>query len=280
MVCPKCGDVVYVDAVFCARCGAMLAGTRPKEPDTPPAGPPNPWLKVAAGLFVVAAAVAILATLSLGRSGGASVRYVPDVVGMARADAEARLVKAGFECVIADERPSDTTEAGGVISQSPGPDVPTSRKRVAIALSLGSDVKHPEAARQPRQTAVTAKRSSTRASAGLVTTAKIEKAAQKPQAVSSRPKTRQAAVADSPAAPDTSSGPGYGSVAIEAEPDDWEVWVYIDDGPARGKCPITVRLPAGDHSVVLWEPSKQKRLAVPVTVEAGKTLSVRRNLGA
>ncbi len=278
MVCPKCGDVVYSGAVFCVRCGAMLAGTRPQEPDAPPAGAPNPWVKVGAGLFVVAAAIAVLATFSLGRSGGASVRYVPNVVGMARADAEAKLVKAGFVCVIGEERLSNTTEAGAVIAQSPGPDTPTSRRRVTLVVSTGPEVKQPEVVRPARQRAATAPRPSTAASPSTDATAKSERPAQPRQVATSGPKAKRSAPVSSAAAPEISRERGYGYVAVEAQPGDWEVWVYVDDGPARGKCPITVRLPAGEHSLVLWEPSRQRKVAVPVAVEADQTVSICKDL--
>lgn len=280
MICPKCGDVVFEGAVFCVRCGAMLAGTRAANRDATPPRPSNPWLKISAGILTATAAIVVLVSLSLGRSSGPTVRYVPDVVGMSRADAEAKLAKAGFECAIGEERLSDTTDAGAVISQYPRPDTPTSRKHVSLVLSLGPDAKEPVPARQSRQASVATKRPPTTTSARPAATPKSEKPAQQRQVARSRPRARQTAAASAPAAPKTSSGPRYGSVAIETQPGDWEVWVYVDGGPARGKCPITVRLPAGEHSLVLWEPSQQKRLAIPVTVEADRTVSVRRDLSA
>ncbi len=280
MICPKCGDVVFEGAVFCVRCGAMLAGTRVKEPDKLPSEPSNPWLKVAAGLFVVAAAIVVLASLSLGRSGGPSIRYVPDVLRMTRADAEAKLAKAGFECVIEEERLSNTTDAGAVISQSPGPGMPTSSKQVAIVLSLGPEVREPAAVRQPRATAVSAVRPSTSAPRSADAAAKSERREQRRQVATSSGKPKRAVAASSPATPKVSRAPAYGYVSIEAQPDDWDVWVYVDGGPARGKCPVTLRLSAGEHSLVLWEPNQQKKLDIPVKVEAGRTLSVCKDLSA
>lgn len=278
MICQKCGDVVFEGAVFCVRCGAMLAGTRAANRDATPPAPSNPWLKISAGILTATAAIVVLVSLSLGRSSGPTVRYVPDVVGMSHADAEAKLAKAGFECAVGEERLSDTTDAGAVISQYPHQDTPTSRDHVTLVLSLGPDAKEP--AGQSRQTSVPTKRPPTTTSARPAATPKSEKPAQQRRVTTSRPGSRQTAAASAPAAPKTSSEPGYGSVTIETQPEDWDVWVYVDGGPARGKCPITVRLPAGEHSLVLWEPSQQKRLAVPVTVEADQTVSVRRDLSA
>jgi hypothetical protein len=282
MICPKCGDVVFEGAVFCVRCGAMLAGTRVENRDATAPRPSNPWLKIAAGMLTATAAIVVLVSLSLGRSSGPAVRYVPDVVGMSRANAEAKLAKAGFECAIGEERPSDTTDVGAVISQYPRPDTPTSRMHVSLVLSLGADTRKSASDEQSRRAPLAARRPPTTTSARPAATPKSEKPAQRRQVVRSRPRARQTATvaASLPAKPEISGGSGYGSVAIETQPGDWEVWVYVDGGPARGKCPITVRLPAGEHSLVLWEPSQQKRLAVPVTVEADRTVSVRKDLGA
>ena len=139
MICPVCGDVVYESAAFCLRCGTMTARMRQDQPDTTLERPSRPSLRIVAGILIAVAAVLIVTSLSLGRPGGRAVRYVPNVVGRSRADAETRLAKAGFECVIGQGELSNAAEAGAVIRQLPGPGTPTSRNTQKVELDELSD---------------------------------------------------------------------------------------------------------------------------------------------
>ncbi len=412
MICPVCGDVVYDSAAFCLRCGTMTARMQQDQPDTTLESPSRPSLRIAAAILIAAAAVLIVISLSLGRSGGPAVRYVPDVVGRSRADAETRLAKAGFECVIGQGELSSAAEAGAVIRQLPAPGTPTSRKKVTIVPSLGEGMMVPDVVGNRQDIALatlvehsltgTVAKSEPSASfpAGLVTlswpaagvlapegtavrlvvstgsplttvsrvpdvtgksgrqaklllgsaglayvvstkrfsnsvphgyviwqrpspggapstdkkvrvalslgrgvpvpdvigkseqeasrlltgiglrveTSHQHASAQKGRVISSSPSAGQTAPAGSSVTVGISRGPAYGFLTVEAEPGDGQVWVYVDGGPARGKCPITVRLPAGEHSLILWDPSHQKKCAVSVAVEPGQTLSIRRDL--
>jgi len=420
MNCPVCGGVVYESAIFCGRCGTAVAGNRSNESGAVRTRPSWPWLKIFACTCAAAAAVLIIVTLCLGRPGGPSVRSVPDVVGMDRAQAEARLGRSGFECVVAAEELSSMTPPGAVIRQFPRADTPTSTKNVSIVLSLGSGVTVPDIVGQPHEAAsaaleelglassVAQRQPSASVAAGSVTqswpaagtvvqegtvvclalstgplgastaptstavpqvpdvTGRTDAEAKRllrsagltyvigskrfssstphgyvisqrprPGAEVPRSKTVQVALslgrgvrvpdvlgksnreasrllADAglrvttrhrhgeaekdhvlsavPAVGKTvaagssvtlvlSSGPAEGLLRVEAQPGDRDVWVYVDGGEPRGKCPLTMRLPAGEHSLVLWEPSGQKRVVVPVIVEAGRTLTVQKDLG-
>ncbi|UCG88354.1 MAG: PASTA domain-containing protein, partial [Gemmatimonadota bacterium] len=379
MICPKCGDVVYGSAAFCLRCGTMTARMRHPEPDTTLDRPSRLSLRIVAGILTAAAAVLIVTSVSLSRPGGAAVRYVPNVVGRSRADAEARLAKAGFECVIGQGELSNGAEAGAVIRQLPMPGTPTTTKKVTIVPSLGEGMMVPDVVgnRQDIALATLAEHSltgtvvksepDTAFPAGLVTrswpaagvltpegtavrlvvstgspfttvsrvpdvigksgrqaklllrsagltyvvstkrfstsvphghviwqrpgpgcepstdkkvrvvlslgrgvrvpdiigkseeeasrllteiglrveTSHQYASAQKGQVISSAPRAGETAPAGSSVTLGISRGLGYGLLTVEAEPGDRQVWVYVDSGQARGKCPITVRLPAG-----------------------------------
>jgi beta-lactam-binding protein with PASTA domain len=334
----------------------------------------------------------------MGRSGLPAVRQVPDVVGKNRTDAESRLQRLGFECVVGSEEISATMPPGAVIRQSPGPGTPTSTKSVTVVLSVGADgsgqtqqaalatrsakqvadraegsqpirsslagafvtagspsrlsikTVAPErtASRVPDVTGksgrdakrllrsanlsyvITAKRFSDSVPHGYVISqdprpgnrpprdkrvrvalslgrglvmpdivGKSEHEAsrlltgmglqidrshrygdvQRDHVISSVPAAGKSIAAGSRVALVISSGPAEGVLRVEAEPSDKEIWLYVDGGEPRGVCPVTVRLPAGEHSVILWEPIAQTRVTFPVVVQPEQTVTVQRDLG-
>jgi len=398
MQCPVCGEVVYESAVFCGRCGATTASARHDESEAAPTRRSGSWLRIIAWGSVAAAALLFLASVPVGRSGLPAVRQVPDVVGRDRADAEARLQRLGFQCVVGAGEPSATTPPGAVVRQFPQADTPTSTKEVTVVLSLGPGVsgQTQQAALAPRrghsvaghgeerQTSgsspagtlvtdgtpgrpaigtgtpvrtasrvpditgksgrdaklllrsadlayvITAKRCSDSVPHGYVisqsprpgnklprdkrvrvalslgrgllmpdVSGKPEQEAsrlltgmglqidrshrhgdvQKDHVITSVPAAGESIAAGSRVALVISRGPGEGFLRVEAEPSDKEIWLYVDGGEPRGQCPATVRLPAGEHSVILWEPIGQTRVTFPVVVQPDQTITVQRDLG-
>ncbi len=209
------------------------------------------------------------------RSAAAAVARIPDVTGKSGSQAKRLLRSAGLSYAVSRKRFSTAVPHGYVISQSPGPGGATpTDKKVRVALSLGRGVRMPDVMGKSEQDA-----SKLLKGIGLRVAASHRQAeAQKGRVISSSPRAGVTVAAGSSVKLGISSGPAYGVVTVEAEPSDWEVWLYVDGGGARGKCPITIRLPAGEHSLVLWEPSQQKRLSAPVTVEPGQTVTIRKDL--
>lgn len=397
MQCPVCDAVVFDSAAFCARCGAMTASQGHEESDAAPTRRSGSWLRIIAWGSVAAAALLFLASVAVGRSGLPAVRQVPDVIGRDRTDAEARLQRLGFECVVRSGELSATIPSGAVVRQFPQADTPTSTKKVTVVLSLGPGVpgetqqaalasrrgqwvaghgERQSGGSSPSGTLVTdgtpgrlsigtgapvrtasrvpdvtgrsgtdAKRLLRSANLTYVITAKrfsdsvphgyiisqsprpgntlprdkrvrvalslgrgllmpdvVGKPAQeasrlltgmglqiaqshrhgnmqKDQVISSVPAAGESIRAGSRVALVISSGPADGFLRVEAEPSDKEIWLYVDGGEPRGQCPTTVRLPAGEHSVILWEPTGQTRVTFPVMVQPEQTLTVRRDLG-
>ena len=71
------------------------------------------------------------------------------------------------------------------------------------------------------------------------------------------------------------ASPPAAFVTIYAEPASCDVWVYPDDGPTAGKCPCTVRLSPGDHSLLLWDTTHLRQVEFTLRAEAGTGFSVR-----
>jgi hypothetical protein len=71
------------------------------------------------------------------------------------------------------------------------------------------------------------------------------------------------------------ASPPAAFVTIYAEPADCAVWVYADGGPTVGKCPCTVRLSPGDHSVLLWDTTHLRQVEITLHATAGAKFSIR-----
>jgi len=382
MQCPVCDSVVFESAAFCNRCGAMTAGRGNEESEAAPARRSGSWLRIIAWGSVAAAALLFLASVSVGRSdaearlqrsgfecvvrsgelsatipqgaivrqfpqadtptstkrvtvvlslgpggagqtqqaalagrtghwaagqseerqtGGASAvgtlaadrtpgrlsisrteapvrtaSRVPDVTGKSGSDAKRVLRSADLTYVITAKRFSDSVPHGYIISQSPGPGKKLPRdKRVRVALSLGRGLLMPDVAGKPEQDA-----SRILTGMGLqIARSHRHGDVQKDHVIASVPAAGESITAGSRVALVISSGPGEGFLRVEAEPSDREIWLYIDGGEPRGQCPATVRLTAGEHSVILWEPTGQTRVTFPVVVQPDQTLTVQKDLG-
>jgi beta-lactam-binding protein with PASTA domain len=201
---------------------------------------------------------------------------VPDVTGKSGTDAKRLLRSADLTYLITAKRFSDSVPHGYVISQSPGPGSTLPRdKRVRVALSLGRGLLMPDVVGKPAQEAA-------RLLTGMglqIDQSRRHGDVQKDHVISSVPAAGENIAAGSRIALVISSGLAEGFLRVEAEPSDKEIWLYVDGGEPRGHCPTTVRLPAGEHSVILWEPTGQTRVAFPVMVQPEQTLTVRRDLG-
>ena len=91
-----------------------------------------------------------------------------------------------------------------------------------------------------------------------------------PASVSSGPK--KARLTQKPAAPAPEVEAGFGELSIDAEP-----WAYVSvQGRALGPTPLAhVRLPAGQHRVVLENPDHKVTRTVAISIKNDQRTSVR-----
>ena len=65
-----------------------------------------------------------------------------------------------------------------------------------------------------------------------------------------------------------------GTLEISAAPKDCTIWLYVDGGQPRGKCPTSIELNRGLHSVILWDPTHQKDLRFNINIKRGQTITL------
>jgi serine/threonine-protein kinase len=124
-----------------AATGAAVAAAEPApvaEPDPEPVDEEQSrtgmYLGILVVLLVILAGVLFWFARSLGDGGKVQV---PAVIGLTKDEATSQLSELGFK-VLATEEPSDTIEAGRVLSQNPGPGSKTDKAAtVKIAVSTG-----------------------------------------------------------------------------------------------------------------------------------------------
>jgi serine/threonine-protein kinase len=124
-----------------AATGAAVAAAEPApvaEPDPEPVDEEQSrtgmYLGILVVLLVILAGVLFWFARSLGDGGKVQV---PAVIGLTKDEATSQLNELGFK-VLATEEPSDTIEAGRVLSQNPGPGSKTDKAAtVKIAVSTG-----------------------------------------------------------------------------------------------------------------------------------------------
>ena len=124
-----------------AATGAAVAAADPApvaEPDPEPVDEEQSrtgmYLGILVVLLVILAGVLFWFARSLGDGGKVQV---PAVIGLTKDEATSQLNELGFK-VLATEEPSDTIEAGRVLSQNPGPGTKTDKAAtVKIAVSTG-----------------------------------------------------------------------------------------------------------------------------------------------
>ena len=124
-----------------AATGAAVAAADPApvaEPDPEPVDEEQSrtgmYLGILVVLLVILAGVLFWFARSLGDGGKVQV---PAVIGLTKDEATSQLNELGFK-VLATEEPSDTIEAGRVLSQNPGPGSKTDKAAtVKIAVSTG-----------------------------------------------------------------------------------------------------------------------------------------------
>ena len=124
-----------------AATGAAVAAAEPApvaEPDPEPVDEEQSrtgmYLGILVVLLVILAGVLFWFARSLGDGGKVQV---PAVIGLTKDEATSQLNELGFK-VLATEEPSDTIEAGRVLSQNPGPGTKTDKAAtVKIAVSTG-----------------------------------------------------------------------------------------------------------------------------------------------
>ena len=124
-----------------AATGAAVAAAEPApvaEPDPEPVDEEQSrtgmYLGILVVLLVILAGVLFWFARSLGDGGKVQV---PAVIGLTKDEATSQLNELGFK-VLATDEPSDTIEAGRVLSQNPGPGTKTDKAAtVKIAVSTG-----------------------------------------------------------------------------------------------------------------------------------------------
>ena len=201
---------------------------------------------------------------------------VPDVLGMDGEQAKSLLRSHGLEYEIGARSFSGSVPRGYVMWQRPqGGDPLPSDREVRVVLSLGRGVQIPDVVGKSEKEARTAL-----ARAGIAVRVNRQHApAPAGRVVGSTPGPGHKVPVGGTVTLRVSKGPGGdGFLRVEVEPRDWEVWLYVDGGDTRGRCPLTVRLTAGRHAVILWAPRQQKREEFAIEVASNQTVTVRRSL--
>jgi len=62
----------------------------------------------------------------------------------------------------------------------------------------------------------------------------------------------------------------HGELLVSVEPSDRAVYVYVDGGDTRGRSPLAVSLPPGQHAVSLWDPEHKQQRDLTVEVAPGQ----------
>jgi len=200
---------------------------------------------------------------------------VPSVTGKSAASAKALLRAAGLGYAVEGKEFSSSVARGHVLSQRPAAgSAPPRNRTVSVTLSLGQGVRVPQVVGKSEAEATAAL-----AQAGLRAVPDRRHAeAPAGQVIACSPKAGDTVAQGSTISLVVSRGPEDGFLRVDAEPGG-NAWVYVDGGNTRGRCPVTVRLSPGEHSVILWDPESQKRLSFTVEVKSGTTVSVTKNLG-
>jgi hypothetical protein len=210
---------------------------------------------------------------------------VISVLGEDAGEAKRALTAAGLVMVVGDKCLHDHVPVGHVIWQNPRPgEDPLPGNMVRVQLSLGRGVKVPPLAR------VSAREAEQR----------LERIGLRPRVTRRWANTRKDAVISSypgegmivatgslvqlvvskgrQQGGQAAGGTAYGLLSVSAGPSGSQIWLYVDGGNTRGRCPQTIRVTAGTHRVVLCDPEHGKQMTFTVEVDGGRTTSILRTL--
>jgi beta-lactam-binding protein with PASTA domain len=257
-----------------------LVGTVAKQ-ESDPTIPPGYVIRSTPGPGErVAKDTVIQLTVSSGPGDGQApgVPRVISVLGKEAREAKRVLTAAGLTMVVGGKSLHDHVPAGHVVWQNPRPgEHPLPGNMVRVQLSLGRGVEVPPlalvSASQAEQRLrriglrprVTRRWANTRKDTVISSypgEGKIVATGSVVQLVVSKGRQQ--------------GGTAYGLLSVSAGPSGSQIWLYVDGGNTRGRCPQTIRVTAGTHRIILWDPKHGKQMTFAVRVDAGRTTSISR----